>query len=397
MPRVLVLGASRFNVPVIRAIGEAGFFTVVADGNATAPALRNGDASVVADIRSAEAVRAAAHEHRVDGIVTLGEAGVRAAATACEALGLPTIPLEVAINATSKVNMRRCWDTIPQYSVPWRLAHDLDGAVAAADAIGGFPVIVKPDRTHGGSRGVMRADDRAQLAEAFAFARHSGFSPDVIVEHFIRSRSEYSAEVLIHDGDVSVIAVGEKVKTAGAYRVDLSVQYPAEIDVHEMCAAAVNAIGLTRGAAHIEFAMTDDGPVLLELGARSGGGHTPLLARHVSGVDEIAELCRIACGMAPKSFRPVARRGGEFRFLTFPAGTLAEAIVPEEIRSHPGVLDVEVLVPPGGALREIQTGADRAGFVVTVGDTRHEAVRIAGWATSLVRVRYADGEVRQAL
>jgi len=397
MPRVLVLGASRFNVPVIRAIREAGFFTVVADGNATAPALREGDATVVADIRDADAVRAAAEQHRVDGIVTLGEAGVRSTASACVALGLPTISFEAAINATSKVNMRRCWDAIPQFSVPWRLVHDAAEALAAAEAIGGFPVIVKPDRTHGGSRGVMRANDRQQLAEAFAFAHGSGFSDDVIVEKFIESRSEHSAEVLIYDGNVSVIAVGEKVKTRGAYRVDLSVQYPADVEVDGMCAAAVRALGLTRGAAHIEFAMTDGGPLLLELGARSGGGHTPLLARHVSGVDEIAEICRIACGIAPERFAPIARRGGDFRFLTFPAGTLAEGIIPEEVRAHPNVLDVDLLVAPGGALRDVQTGADRAGFVVTVGETREDAVRTADWATSRIRVRYADGEVRQAL
>lgn len=397
MPRVLVLGASRFNVPVIAAIREAGFVAIVADGNAGAPALREGDASVVADIRDAEAVRAAAEQHRVDGIVTLGEAGVRATVAACTALGLPTISNEAALNATSKVNLRRCWDAIPQFSVAWRVVRSEEEALAAAEAIGGYPVIVKPDRTHGGSRGVMRADGAVQLRDAFAFARSSGFTEEVIVEQFIDSLSEHSAEVLIHDGAVSVLAVGEKVKTRGAYRVDLSVQYPAEVEVGEMCEAAVRAVGLTRGAAHVEFARTANGPLLLELGARAGGGHTPLLARHVSGVDEIAEICRMACGLAPERFRPTARRGADYRFLSFPAGTLAEALIPEEVRAHPNVLDVDLLVAPGGTLREIQTGADRAGFIATIGETRDEAVRVADWAASRVRVRYADGEVRGAL
>jgi biotin carboxylase len=218
----------------------------------------------------------------------------------------------------------------------------------------------------------------------------------VLVEKFITSFSEHSAEVLIHGGEVAVVAVGEKVKTRGRFRVDLSVRYPAEVDVQQMCSRAVETLGLTRGPAHIEFAITERGPVLIELGARAGGGHTPLLARHVSGVDEAVAICRMATGQDPGPLRPVFRRGAEYRFLTFPPGTLAEAIIPEEVRAHPAVVDVDILVPPGGTLRDVQTGSDRAGFVVTIGETRDDAVRVADWAAGEIRVRYADGEVRRA-
>jgi biotin carboxylase len=395
-PRVLVLGASRYNVLVVRAIREGGFFTVVADGNDAAPGLRAGDAAVIADIRDAAAVREIARAQRVDGIVPLGEAGVRAASRASEDLGLPTITTEAAWNATSKVNMRRCWDAIPEYSVPWQLVREDDRGEAAVEAVGGYPVIVKPDRTHGGSRGVSRADDGVQLEAAIELARGSGMTREVLVEKFITSLSEHSAEVLIHGGEVAVVAVGEKVKTRGRFRVDLSVRYPADVDVQQMCSRAVETLGLTRGPAHIEFAITERGPMLIELGARAGGGHTPLLARHVSGVDEAVAICRMATGQDPGPLRPVFRRGAEYRFLTFPPGTLAEAIIPEEVRAHPAVVDVDILVPPGGTLRDVQTGSDRAGFVVTIGETRDEAVRVADWAAGEIRVRYADGEVRRA-
>lgn len=393
--RVAVLGASRYNVPVLAAIREAGFSVLAIDGNPAAPGLAVADASAVADIRDAAALRTAIESAgSVDGIVTLGEAAVRSTAQVCRELGLPSISEEAAFRATSKAAMRRAWDAIPRYNVPWRAVQTEEDAIAAA---GRFPVIVKPDRTHGGSRGVTRADDRAQLAAAFAYAQSSGMSGDVIVEQFIESVSEHSAEVLIHEGETSVLCSGTKIKTRAPYRVDLSVRYPSEIDdrvVNDMCARAIDAIGLTTGVAHIEFAWTPDGPRLLELGARCGGGHTPLLARHVSGVDEIVEACRLACGEPPRQLRPTYRRGGEYRFLAFSPGVIDEAIVPDDVREHPLVCDAEILGAKGAALRDVQTGADRAGFVVTFGETRDEAVEVADWAMGRMAVRYEDGEVR---
>ena len=401
--RVAILGASRYNVPALAAVREAGFFVLAIDGNPQAPGLAAADAFAVADIRDADALREAIlSSGGVDGIVTLGEAAVRSSVRVCSDLGLPTISAEAALNATSKIRMRRCWDAIAQFSVPWRHVLDEQQALEAADAVGGFPVVVKPDRTHGGSRGVTRADDREQLIRAYHFARSSGFSEDVIVEKFIDSESEHSTEVLIHDGAVSMLCIGQKIKTHAPYRVDLSVRYPSMLDrrqealVADMCRQAVMAIGLTRGVAHIELAWSHDGPRLLELGARCGGGHTPLLARHSSGVDELAEVCRIACGRPPELFQPIHRRGAEYRFLAFPAGIIEEAIVPAEVLAHPHVVDAAILGAPGSEVREVRTGADRAGFVVTTGENLEEAVRAADWASARVAIRYADGATHGA-
>lgn len=402
--RVAILGASRYNVPALAAVRKAGFFVLAIDGNPLAPGLAVANASAVADIRDSDAVREAVLANGgVEGIVTLGEAGVRSSVQVCSDLGLPGISADAALNATSKIRMRTCWDAIPELSVRWRHVRNENEALDAAETVGGFPVVVKPDRTHGGSRGVTRADDREQLVRAYSLARGSGFSEDVIVEKFIESESEHSTEVLIHDGAVSMLCIGQKIKTRAPYRVDLSVRYPSALDdsqqmhVAEMCRQAVAAIGLTRGVAHIELAWTEDGPRLLELGARCGGGHTPLLARHASGVDELAEVCRMACGRQPEAFRPTHRRGAEYRFLSFPSGVIEEAILPAEVLAHPNVIDAAILGAAGSFIREVQTGADRAAFIATSGEDREEAVRIADWASGKLAIRYTDGSLRGAI
>jgi SAM-dependent methyltransferase len=161
-----------------------------------------------------------------------------------------------------------------------------------------------------------------------------------------------------------------------------------------MCAQATNALGLNQGVAHVEFAWTSNGPVLFELGARCGGGLTPQLAHHVSGVNEFVETCRMACGFAPEAFRPTARLGADYRFIIPPPGEISEAQLPENVRSHPQVLDAEVTVRPGETILPLQTTSDRAGFLAVIGEDRPAARRAADWACEQVILTYADGQRR---
>jgi biotin carboxylase/SAM-dependent methyltransferase len=402
--RLLILGANRYNLAGIQAARAAGFFTLVADRNAAAPGLAAADVPLAVDLVNVEAlldaVRAAGG---IDGVITMAEAGVCPAAALAARLGLPSIGSDAAANATSKAAMRRLWAGLGHCSPPYRIVTTEAEALAAADALGRYPLILKPDRSFGGSRGVSRVESRAEVAPAFAFAQAADLErKQVVIEHCMEG-TEHSCEVLIWRGETSVLCIGQKVKSAPPYRVDLSVQYPAELsggqqaEVARMGHQAVSALGLTRGVAHVEFAMTADGPVLFELGARCGGGHTPQIAREVSGVDEFIEACRMACGQEPNAFRPLRSGGADYRFLIFPPGQFQEALIPEAVAAHPAVIDVGITLSSGATIEPVRTTADRAGFLVTRAADRREAVSLADELSGAIRVRYADGAERTPL
>jgi len=208
--------------------------------------------------------------------------------------------------------------------------------------------------------------------------------------------------VLIWKGKTSLLCVGQKIKSLRPYRVDVSVQYPAqltrvqELIVTDMCNHAVKALGLKQGVAHIEFAYTDEGPVLFELGARCGGGHTPQIAHHVSGVNEFVEACRMACGIAPSQFEPRHRRGADYRFLVFPAGIVKQVHIPDALAAASGVLDVGVTVQPGDQIRPLRSTSDRTGFLVTTGETLLQAVERADHGCHAISIEYEDGTSHHA-
>lgn len=398
-----MLGGGRYNVLSIQSAREAGFFTIVADRNPDAPGLSVADQALAIDLNDCDAlVEAVGNLGGIDGVVSMAEVGVRAAATISSKLHLPSISTKAASNATSKAAMRQLWQRLGSYSVPFEVVATPEEAQIAAERLAEFPLIFKPDRSFGGSRGVTRVERSDEVTHAFQAAQAGGLSnSQVVIERCVKG-SEHTCEVLIWHGKTSVLSIGENIKSLPPYRVNVSIQYPADLTpaqesaVSHMCHEAVCALGLTQGIAHIELAYTDSGPVLFELGARCGGGHIPQITRHVSGVDEFAEACRMACGMAPKDFVPVSRCGADYRFLTFAPGVVDEIVVPPSLRCDPNVIDVGVTVQRGDTIRPLQSASDRSGFLVSTGDTVEEAVQRADRGCREVKVRYLDGKTGHA-
>ncbi len=401
--RILILGAGRYNVPSIRSAREAGFFTFVADRNPEAPGLKIADVALPIDLNDCDTLAEAVEKNGgIDGIVSMAEVGVRAAATLSSRLSLASISEEAAANATSKAAMRKLWQTIGAYSTQFEVVGTPSEAQRAVDALGDFPLIFKPDRSFGGSRGVTRVESPDQVLEAFTAAQSAGLPDSKVVVERCLEGTEHSCEVLIWEGKTSVLCIGQKVKSLPPYRVDVSVQYPARLTssqektISEMCHEAVSALRLTQGAAHVEFAYTDQGPVLFELGARCGGGHTPQIAHHVSGVDEFVQACRMACGMPPSQFVPEQRRGAEYRFLIFPPGTVEEITIAESLLRGSHILDVGLTVSRGDTIGFLRSTSDRAGFLVSTADTLDQAVERADCACREIAVRYQDGRISHA-
>lgn len=399
--KLLILGGNRLNIPSIRQAGDEGFETWVADGNPSAAGFSAAQHALHVNITNPDEVYEAVREIGIQGIVTMAEAGVRTAAIVSERLGLASISVEAAMRSTSKLAMRRCWKN-NAYSVDFREVHDISGVAQAVAELGSYPVVFKPDESFGGSRGVSVVKQADELESAFQFAQSSSRNRKVLVEQCI-SGTEYSCEVLVWQGRTSVLAVGQKVKSPLPYRVDYSVQYQPDFTEEEqdalakMCYWAVHDLGIHQGVAHIEFAKTTRGFRLFELGARCGGGHSPIIAWNASGVNEFIEYCRMACGEAPKQFAPLHHLGGDYRFLIFPEGTVQEIELPQHWKNHPQVCDLVLDISAGSQIAPLKTTSDRSGCVVTKGKNRQEAVELANQVCQSIRVKYTDGRTESAI
>ncbi|MBK7139348.1 MAG: hypothetical protein IPH74_10090 [Bacteroidetes bacterium] len=136
-----------------------------------------------------------------------------------------------------------------------------------------------------------------------------------------------------------------------------------------MCQKAILLLGIENGVAHVEFAYTETGPKLFEIGARCGGGHTPIIAKCVSGVNEFIEYCNISCGLPPTDFLPKYQKGAEYRFLIFPEGKITGIDISPTIYHNINVIDLVMNAKVGDNILPIRTTSDRIGCVITAGNS----------------------------
>jgi hypothetical protein len=105
----------------------------------------------------------------------------------------------------------------------------------------------------------------------------------------------------------------------------------------------------------------------------------------------------MACGMPVSQLTPLRRNGAEYRWVIFRPGHASSVHIPQEVVTHPDVIDAAVPVESGDEIRQVQSTADRSGFVVTRGADRSAAIRLSDWACNRISVVYTDGSTRPAL
>jgi biotin carboxylase len=114
-------------------------------------------------------------------------------------------------------------------------------------------------------------------------------------------------------------------------------------------------------------------PVLLELGARGGGGHIfSTIVKECTGVNYPQELARILTGDVP---RLQARRNAAavYRFFNPSPGIIREIRIGDKILELPYVVDFGITARVGQQFVGLRDSMHRLGFVVTRGRDREEA------------------------
>lgn len=391
----MILGASRYYLKSIVAAKQAGYFVIALDKNPQAEGFCAADIGIVCDIINYDDVLKISRQYNIDGIVPVNDYGIPTAAYVAEKMNLPGISRHTALLATNKEEMRKEWIKkgvpCPRVEVVY---HEREAFLAVEKV--GLPCVFKPAHgIGGGSRGVVVVNSALEINAAFKFAQSFYEDKAILVESYIDAEIEHSAEVIVQDGIPHIIAIADKIKTPLPYRVDKNVVYPTVLQgerlqsLQEHIKAAVLALNIHIGAAHVELATTANGPVLFELGARCGGGGTPEpIVPYVTGVQEFVEVVRILCGDRAVNLVPKYSKGCNYHFLLPEPGIVKCVEGISSVESMEEILDVEVFVKPGERIVPVKVGAERSGFIIAGGVTRDEAIELGRKAEQQIRFVY---------
>jgi biotin carboxylase len=399
--RLLVLGAGPAQLGLLAAARARDLYVLAVDREPSAPGFRYADRRAIVSTEDESGIERLAGAERVDGLIAPGiDWPVAIAARVAERLALPhPISPDTATLSISKLRQRERFD---EAGVPQPEYEICSGAAEAAEAAAriGFPCVIKaPDRQ--GQRGLTLVRAAEEVGDAVRIALDASRSATLLVEEHVPGR-EVTVNAFSSGGHFHPLTVTDRLTAPlPAFGVALTHVWPSELEpaeigaVVEAAAAAAAAVGIADGPSYTQVLVGPDGPRVGELAARLGGGHDAELCRVALGVDLNGAALDAALGqeVPGSSLAPVAKVGGAcVRFLVAPPGELREVTGIEDAFAQDGIRGIRVYRRPGHRFGEFRRGADRAGAILAVGDSREEALERAGRAESMIRFETVDVE-----
>lgn len=377
MKRLFIVGASVLQLPAIKHAKELGYYVGVADYDPHAVGIPFADEYYNVSTIDEEGVCQAAKDFGADGIITLAtDMPMRSVAYTCEKLGLVGISYDTAIKATDKGEMIRVFEETG-VEHPWYYV--VSSPMDVMDIIHKvtYPCIAKPT-DNSGSRGIMLAHNPEELLTAVAYSAKNGRGGNVIIEEYMEG-PEVSVEVIAYRGIPYVLQITDKMTTGAPHFVEIGHTQPSRLSeeiqqrIRDLACRAVVSLGITDGPAHVEMIVTKDGPKMVELGARMGGGCiTTHLVPLSTGIDMIKATIDSAFGLAP-DIKPQFKKGAAIRFFLPPYGVIQDVSGVELAASIPGIQEITFTKQIGEKSLPLTSGADRVGYVIAQGDSPEQA------------------------
>ena len=320
-----------------------------------------------------------------DGMTTYIDARMIGLACVAEDLGLPFHSPATAGALTDKARQRHALADAGLDMPPCHLVrrhqspHELSGAVAEV----GCPPVLKP-RSAQGSRYTFLARDRAELDNLLVALGPN--RPNMILEGYLpddpaRNSDPYagyvSVESLVADGVISHLALTGRFPPAENFR-ETGFFIPAALDaesrsaVLDLATQAIHALGVETGCLHTEVKFTPDGPRIIEVNGRVGGGVPEMLER-AAGVSLLDLTLRVALGEPVFVDGPVATDRIGYRFFLQPPTVCATVTAIDGINDFSDHADVDTvsLHQGPGATLDWRDGSGNH-IVAVVGSTDDE-------------------------
>ncbi len=210
MQKLMILGGSRYVLPVIKAAHELGCYVITSDYLPDNIAHRFSDEYCNISVIDRGAVLEAASSLRIDGITSFAcDPGVVTAAYVAEKMGLPSVGSYEAVSILQNKGRFRGFLAENGFNVPIAKSYiSIDEAVREACDTDFFrwPVIVKPADSSG-SKGVSRVDDPARLRQSIRYALSFSRCGEFIIEEFLQ-QAGYSSdtECFSVDGELKFVS-----------------------------------------------------------------------------------------------------------------------------------------------------------------------------------------------
>ena len=307
MKKLMILGGSRYALPVIKAAHELGAYVITADYLPDNIAHRYSDEYCNVSITDREATLNAARERGIDGVISFAcDPGVVTAAYVAEKMGLPSVGSFEAVSILQNKGRFRAFLTEHGFNVPTAKGYTETEEALKDTELFHWPVIVKPTDS-AGSKGVSRVDDPAELKAAIEYALSFSRGKEFIVEDFITQHGFSSdTDCFSVDGELRFVsfncqrfdARAENPYTPAAYSWPSSMTQEHQAELTKEIQRLIRLLGLGTSIYNIETREGTDGRAyIMECSPRGGGNRLAECLEYATGVKLVENADRAALGM----------------------------------------------------------------------------------------------------
>lgn len=386
MKRILMLGGSMQQIPIIKRAKEMGLYVITCDYCPDNPGHKFADEYYNVSTTDLDAVLELAKRLNIDGIVAYAsDPAAPTAAYVSEKLGLPGNPYQSVKLLTEKDLFRKF---LKEHGLNCPKAQGFTNYEDALASINEFhfPVMVKPVDSSG-SKGVVKIYGVDELKdavdEALSYSRGKRF---IIEEFIVKKGYQVSGDGFSIDGKLVFTSYGNELYSGKGTReyVALGEFWPSLLTeeqknkVDEELQRLITALGMKTCAYNIEVILDENDTVyVLELGPRNGGSYIPQLIKYATGVDLVDYTIWGALGMDCSSLQMKETKGvfSNYMIYSITSGKFKGLWFDEQFKKN-NLLDVYCTYHEGDKVTAYQNTTHSLGTILFKAGSIDEMIEI---------------------
>ena len=396
MKKILLLGGSRYILPVIEAAHNLGCYVITCDYLPNNIAHKYSDEYCNVSIVDKDAVLNCAKKLNIDGIMSFAcDPGVVTAAYVAEKMGLPHSGSYESVSILQNKGRFRKFLAENGFNVPVAKGYkSIDDALKDVDLFN-WPVIVKPTDS-AGSKGVTRVDEPSKLKDSIEYALSFSIGKEFIIEDFIEKKG-YSSDTdsFSVDGELKFVSFSSQrfdenasnPYTPAAYNWPASISKENQKVLTDEIQRLLRLLNMKTSIYNIETREDTNGkPYIMEVSPRGGGNRLAECLRYATGVDLITNAVRAAIGepVVNVEQKPYDGYWSEIILHSDKSGFFDDLWISNEIKNS--IVETDLWVNKGDKVRDFSAANEAIGTLILRFDNEEALEKVMSDISSYVKI-----------
>lgn len=388
MKKLMILGGSRYALPVIEAAKNLGIYTITADYLPDNIAHKYSDEYINVSIIDKDKTLEAAKNCKIDGIMSFAcDPGVITAAYVAEQMGLPNVGPYESVCILQNKSKFRDFLTKNNFKVPKAKGYkSIDDAMKDVE-IFHWPVIVKPTDS-AGSKGVMRVDNPKDLESSIVYALSYSHSNEFIIEDYITQKG--------YSSDTDSFSINGKLKfvsfnsqrfdnnaknpyTPAAYSWPSTISTKNQNELTNEIQRLLDLLEMRTAIFNIETRENMHGDAyIMELSPRGGGNRLAECLRYATGVDMITNMVKYSVGLPVDDVKQESYNGfwAEIVLHSDQPGIFKKLWISNDIKKN--IIECDLWVKEGTMIGGFEAANEAIGTLILKLDSQEEVDDVLG-------------------